>query len=145
MGGNFHLHPGKITSREWEDFEVNFRTAWKNVKDTTPEEARRILLQKLPGFILRWVAEEEERRLITTPTVRMNTPKATDVGGVSNSILLLVGKKPIKVLKVHDSEYEIVLEQMSDCEKLKALNGKYFANSNVQVKVSLVEPSLSVE
>ena len=141
----FIYNQGKITSREWEDFEVNFRTAWKNVKDTTPEEARRVLLAKLPPFTLKWVAEEEERKVLSAPTVRMNTPKATDVGGVSNSILLLVGKKPIKVSKVHDTEYEIVFEQMSDCEKLKNLNGKNFANTTIQVKVSQVEPSLSVD
>ena len=77
----FIYNQGKITSREWEDFEVNFRTAWKNVKDSTPEEARRVLLQKLPPFILKWVTEEEERKMFSVPTVRRNTRKPTDQGG----------------------------------------------------------------
>jgi len=59
--------------------------------------------------------------------------------------VLLVWKKPIKVLKVHDTEYEIVFEQMSDCEKLKGFNGKNFSNTTIQVKVTQVEPLLGLE
>ena len=75
-------------------------------KDSTQDEARRLLFQKLPNFTFKWVTEEEDRKSFASPTVRMNTPKPTDVGCVSNSVLLLIGKKPTKVSKIHDSESE---------------------------------------
>ena len=65
------MSQGKITTREWQEFEVNFKYAWHQVRDATKEEARRLIIQKLPGFILRWVTEEEERRTADTPTVCM--------------------------------------------------------------------------
>jgi hypothetical protein len=35
---------GKVTQNEWRDFEADFKTAWGEVKDSTPGEARRILI-----------------------------------------------------------------------------------------------------
>ena len=138
------LNPGKITSREWEDFEANFLTAWKAINDTTEEEARRMLLQKLPGFITRWVTEEEERKMLVRPTVKMNVPGETHEVGVSESVFKLTGKKPTKVTKINEGEYEIIFQEIADCEKLKSLNGKCFKNSPILVKATQIEPILTV-
>ena len=138
------MNPGKITSRDWEDFEANFLTAWHGVKDTTEEEARRMLLQKLPGFITRWITEEEERKILSKPTVKMNVPGDTHEVGVAESVLKLTGKKPTKVSKINEGEYEIIFQDIADCEKLKAFNGKCFKNSQILVKVTQIEPVLTV-
>ena len=68
------FNQGKVTTREWRDFEASFVLAWHEVEGATKDEARRLLLQKVPNFILKWVTEEEERRSFSNPTIRMNSP-----------------------------------------------------------------------
>jgi hypothetical protein len=48
------------------------------------------------------------------------------------------------VKKLSEVEYEITLENVFDCERLKTYNGKQFINSNVQVRVIQVEESPNV-
>ena len=139
------FNQGKVTTREWQEFEVNFKLARQGVKDVSEGEAKRLLLQKTPPFILRWITEEEERRTMNQPTVRMNVPRNITVAGVGQSILELIGKRPTKVSKINEGEYEIVLPYISDCERLKNFNGKEFSNSNVLVQVRQVEPILTVD
>jgi len=57
----FLVNNGKVTARECQDFEVNFKSAWHQVKDSTEDEARRMLISKLPHFLLRWLTEGEEK------------------------------------------------------------------------------------
>jgi hypothetical protein len=66
---------GKITIREWGEFEINFKSAMEDVKPTpSEEEARRVLVSKVPQFVLKWITEEEERKMTTNPMVIMNAP-----------------------------------------------------------------------
>ena len=99
-------------------------------KGCDPDEARRLVLQRVPSFILRWVTEEEERKMFDSPTVRMNVPEKMNELAVSESLKRILGSKPTKVLKVGEDEFEIVLSNMSDCEKLKQFNGLNFGDSN---------------
>ena len=139
-------NPGKVGSREWREFEANFVTAWKEVEGATGEEARRLLLSRVPNFILRWVTEEEERRSFANPTVKMNAPPEIQLADeVSTSILRLIGKNPTKVSKTREGEFEIILPDFSDTEKLLNYNGKCFRNTSIVVKVSRIENILSVE
>ena len=139
-------NPGKVTSREWRDFEASFISAWQEVEGATSEEARRLLFTKIPGFILRWVMEEEERRSLVNPTVRMNVPKEiTSEEEVSTSIIVLIGKKPTKVSRTREGDFDIVLPEFGDTEKMLSFNGKCFKNSSTIVKVSRIEKLLDVE
>jgi hypothetical protein len=54
---------GKITSRQLREFQVNFLSCADEVQDTTPQEVRRILLQKLPPFMKTWVVEAEQKKV----------------------------------------------------------------------------------
>ena len=65
---------GKVTMSEWENFQVDFMTGLRSVKDTNEGEARRILFSKIPRFIANWVTEEEDRKMNTNPLVTMNVP-----------------------------------------------------------------------
>ena len=141
----FIFNAGKVTSREWRDFEANFISAWQEVEGASPDEARRLLLQKIPNFILKWVTEEEERRTFTNPTIRMNVPMEMTEEGVSNSIIVRIGKKPTMVKKLPKGEFEIVLPDFADTEKMLSFNGKSFKDSSVIVKVVRVESVLDVE
>ena len=62
MQDAFLVNNGKTTTWEWHEFEVSFKYAWYQVKNVSQEETKRLIIQKIPGFILKWVAEEEERR-----------------------------------------------------------------------------------
>ena len=53
---------GKIGIQQLDEFRVNFKLAWLDVPDTTPEEARRVLLETLPSFMRRWVVEAEAKK-----------------------------------------------------------------------------------
>ena len=83
--------------------------------------------------------------MTNNPTVRMNVPMPTNVTGVSQSVLGLIGKKPTKVMRINEGEYEILLPNRSACEQLKKFNGKEFSNLNFWVKVREVEPNLNAE
>ena len=46
-------NPGRVTIREWEDFEADFKCAWHNVKNASEEEAMRMLLGKILVFVFK--------------------------------------------------------------------------------------------
>ena len=139
------FHSGRIGTREWRDFEASFITAWHGVEGATRDEARRLLLQKIPSFVLNWITEEEERRSISNPTIRMNSPWEMSEDEVANSIFVLIGKKPTKASKTRGGDFEIVLPDFTDIDKMLGYNGKNFRNTPTDVKVSRVDCILEVE
>jgi hypothetical protein len=142
---------GKITAREWQEFVVNFKSARRQVTDSTEEEARRLLLQKLPPFIFNWVTEEQERRTTHNPRMKITVPRVTNGGRVitakivSDSVQGFINEKPSRVSKINEEEYEVVLENILSCEKLKNLSGKTFAGTDKKMKVSQIEVLISLE
>ena len=54
---------GKIRTQEFKDFEIQFSDALKNIHDMGPEEARRILLCKMPDWMRVWILEEEAKKM----------------------------------------------------------------------------------
>ena len=61
-GGTSSKNVRKIGIQQLDEFRVNFKLAWVDVPDTTPQEARRVLLEKLPSFMRRWVVESEAKK-----------------------------------------------------------------------------------
>jgi hypothetical protein len=53
---------GKIRTQEFKDFEIQFSDALKNIHDMGPEEARRILLCKIPDWMRVFILEEEAKK-----------------------------------------------------------------------------------
>ena len=140
------FNPGKITSREWRDFEASFITAWQEVEGASGEEARRLLLAKVPTFILKWITEEEERRSLANPTIRMNAPGDIHLEEeVGLGVQLVIGKKPTKVSKARGGDFEVVLPDFGDIERMLRINGKYFKGTSTLIKVTRVENVLDVE
>ena len=60
---------GKIGVQQLDEFRVNFESAWMDVPNATPEESRRVLLEKLPPFMRKWVIESEARRMKSRPII----------------------------------------------------------------------------
>ena len=48
---------GKINGEVWAELEVNWKMAQMVVTDSFEEEASRLLMSRLPPFILNWVVE----------------------------------------------------------------------------------------
>ena len=53
---------GKIGVQQLDEFRVNFQLALLDVLDTSPEEARRVLVEKLPPFMRKLVVECEAKK-----------------------------------------------------------------------------------
>ena len=62
---------GRITRSELHQFWTRFRVAWRNVRDATGEEARRLFLERVPRFFSDLCVEEEVRVNQKTPRCRM--------------------------------------------------------------------------
>ena len=62
---------GKISSKQLREFQVNFLSCADYVKDTTPQEVRRVLMQKLPSWMKTWVAEAEQKKERNRPIVQI--------------------------------------------------------------------------
>ena len=140
------FNPGKITSREWRDFEANFVSGWQEVQGASGEEARRLLLAKVPNFILKWITEEEERRSLAKPTIRMNVPGDIRLEEeVGLGVQLVLGKKPTSVSKAQGGDFEVVLPDFGDIERMLRINGKFFKGTSTIIKVTRVEEILDVE
>ena len=80
--------------------------------------AKRLLLQKVPNFILKWVTEEEERRSISNPTIKMNSLWEMTEGEVADSIFVLIGKRPRKVSNLRGGNFEVVLSDFNEIDKM---------------------------
>ena len=57
----------KINGETWREFEINFKAAKMNVSDASGEEATRLLMSRLPPFILNWVVEHMETMAMKRP------------------------------------------------------------------------------
>ena len=126
---------GKVTCREWEDFEGKFRAAMDLVRDVTPGEAVRLLHTKVPYFVQNMITEEEERKRMSAPTIRMNVPLGFTEASVSASLKKIVGIEPTKVSKVGEGKFEVVVSNLTEVVKLQGLNGKYFERSDQMIRV----------
>ena len=71
---------GKIGVQQLDEFRVNFESAWVDVPNTTPEESRRILLEKLPPFMRRWVIESEAKKNEISPNCRIGRKRELGKG-----------------------------------------------------------------
>ena len=82
---------GKVNRREFNDFVLRFRVAWHRVKDATPEEARRLFLERVPNFISNWCLEEEDKKNAQNPVVKMVALPGLLEEGIKESVRQLTG------------------------------------------------------
>jgi hypothetical protein len=136
---------GKLTCREWEEFESKFRSTMDFVKDVTPGEAVRLLHTKLPHFVQSLISEEEERIRSSTPTVCMNTPVGFTEASVSASLKKIVGVEPTKVSKVGEGKFEVTVPSLTEIVKLQNLNGKYYERSDQIIRVEEKNVCLNID
>jgi hypothetical protein len=136
---------GRVTMQEWDEFQIRFRSLWKQIKDATPDEAKRLLMHKLPPFIFSWVVEEEDRRTNETPKFSLTVPSRFTEVSVSASLRALLGFEPTKVSKIGEGKFEIILSNTKECEKLQTLHGKEIQGTGCSIHIHRLIFSFDVE
>ena len=63
LGVQMSKNWGKVTLQDFDEFRVSFKLALADVLDATPEVARRVLCDKLPPFMRKWVMDLEAKRM----------------------------------------------------------------------------------
>ena len=98
MQVEFPKHAGKTTIQMSEDFRVNFKLALSQVLDATPSEVSRVLLEKLPFFAKRWVAEAEMKKMRSQPILELVlVTNPNEEFSVEDTVEGWVGAPPHKV------------------------------------------------
>lgn len=136
---------GKITSGHWHNFWVKFKIAWLRVQDATPDEAYRMLLSKLPNFMINWVVEEQESRNRKHPMVNVRVPGAFTAVEIKESIQKLLNIVPQKIIPKPNGDTWVVFDSRGDAEKMLLLHSRKLAGSTQQITVQVVQQQLQVQ
>ena len=106
---------------------------WGEVVDYSPKEGRRVLLHKLPQFLLRWIVEEKDRKMTTRPVVIVNShnPQVNGAGEMAS----VDKRKPIQISKTSEGDFEMTLSDKADCERLMAFHGKVFTGARTMLQI----------
>jgi hypothetical protein len=88
------VNHGKIQMTQFKDFETKFKLGELEIKDVTPHESYRMLISKLPSFMLTWVVEEEQKLLESRPTLSFTGVVGLTVEGSVHNIERMVGAPP---------------------------------------------------
>lgn len=135
---------GKVRGEDWHDFYVRFCTGWYNVKDSTPDEAMRLLLNRVPAFISNWIIEEQERRAWQHPKVRLCSVSGLNEPGVKASVRAMVGAEPVRVEVKPDGEYILTFTSKAVANQMLLFSGRKVAGSVKPLVVELMEQPMSV-
>lgn len=136
---------GKITAQHFDEFRVNFKLAMADVLDVTPEEARRVLREKLPPFMCRWVVEGEAKKMKNRPLVEMVMDNGLDTMAVQTAVCRWVGTPPLKVESKGGGVYLVHFGDERIAKRLAEFHGRGIAGHEKKMQVRVVEQHFSVE
>ena len=88
---------GKITTRQLREFQVNFLACADEVKDATPQEMRRMAMQKLPPFMKGWIIDAEQKKEREKPLVQISLVEGLSAEDLAATTFGFVGERPVKV------------------------------------------------
>ena len=134
---------GKISSKQLREFQVNFLSCADYVKDTTPQEVRRVLMQKLPPWMKTWVAEAEQKKERNRSIVQIIAVEGMTEESMKRSIKKLIGEPPIKVQCMGGNLYRLTFNDYDLAKKLLAFHSRKIAEGGRPLQISLVEQSFN--
>ena len=88
---------GKIRTQDLKTFEIQFTDALKNIRDMGLEEARCLLLCKLPDWMRVWVVEEENKKTTENPVLIFGGVPGMTEQQASQTIQNFIGEAPTAV------------------------------------------------
>ena len=136
---------GKIGVQQLDEFRVNFKLAWVDVPDATPEESRRVLLEKLPPFMRKWVVEAEARKMKNRPIIQLVAKENWELESLKQSVGQWVGAPPSKVEVKGRGTYHMTFLEEEASRKILDLHGREIRGFDKKLQVREVEQHLSVE
>ena len=113
---------GKISSKQLREFQVNFLSCADYVKDTTPQEVRRVLMQKLPSWMKTWVAEAEQKKERNRPIVQIAAVEGMTEESMKRSIKKLIGEPPIKTQCMGGNVYRVTFNDYELAKKIACIS-----------------------
>jgi DNA-binding phage protein len=134
---------GKISSKQLREFQVNFLSCADYVKDTTPQEVRRVLMQKLPSWMKTWVAEAEQKKERNRPIVQIAAVEGMTEESMKRSIKKLIGEPPIKTQCMGGNVYRVTFNDYELAKKLLAFHSRKIAEGGRPLQICLVEQSFN--
>ena len=134
---------GKITTRQLREFQVNFLACADEVRDATPQEVRRQLMQKIPPFMKTWVVEMEQKKEREHPIVQLTFVDGLTEANILAMVQGLIGQVPDKVQIIGRGVYRITFGTKDAAKKLLALHMRELREFPQPLKVQSVEQLLT--
>ncbi len=118
---------GKIRTQEFKTFEIRFSDALKNIHDMGPEEARRILLCKMPDWMRVWILEEEAKKNAENPVLIFGGVPGMTEAQATQTIQSFIGEAPTAIrAEATPGQFLIQLRNLDVARKLIGLQGRSF-------------------
>jgi len=121
---------------------VNFLATAEEIKDTTPQEVRRLLLQQLVPFKHKYVIEAERNLESNNPTVLAQLCEGLTEDQVKRAINELIGEIPSLATHVGRGVFKIKFQTLGACKKMMALHMSEMEGLEKPLMVSKVEAQL---
>jgi hypothetical protein len=135
---------GKLSSKEWNDFWVNFRMGWARVPEATHDDAYRLLMNKVPMFLMNWIVEEQTLRSRRHPIVSFRmAPNSTETQ-VQKCIQVVMGIRVQKVVKKSDGLFWVHCDNRSDSEVMLTFHGRKIAEQPSAFHIEVVQQQMSL-
>jgi hypothetical protein len=126
-------------------FRVHFDSALLDVIDASPEEARRVLLEKLPEHMRKWVVEAEVKKAKENQIVEMCMPGDFMLEDVEVSLEAWLGERALSVSPHGDDWYTVRLPSEEKAQKLMEFNGHIIGEEGTKLSVRMVERYFSTK
>jgi len=130
---------GRITMMDFLGFEAEFNAARARVKDATDNEARRLVLAKLPISLSKLIFEEEERRNSRDMELEMEGIPGMVREGVIATIRAATGVEPRYVNAKGASTFVIGVKTLLDKDKVLELHGRAIAGTGQTLVVKPIK------
>ena len=135
-------HKGRITSREWRDFEVRFKMAMRKVSDANDGEAHRLLMDRLPNFMVGWVVAETAK---LPPCAVMHIQGECDMEALRTAVQSMAGVTPKEIEAKGLGKYLVSFSSQEAMHKFLLCNGRKVRNSERTIAISQHQQMLSCE
>ena len=135
---------GKITTKILREFQVNFIACASEIKDTNPQEIRRLALQRLPAFMKSWVVEKEQKKEHQKPLLQIVVKEGLTDVAVRNSVRAMVGENPTRVESCGKGVYKVQFSNEDAGKKLLSMHMKPLEGLPRPLQVQLLEQPLEI-
>ena len=135
---------GKVTSKQLREFQVNFLACAEDIKDVTPQETRRMLMQKLLPFMSSWVIEAERKLVKENPVVQVQLKDGFREDDIKKAVHAMIGEIPTKVLHLGRGLYRLKFGDLDAAKKMLGMHMRELNGLDKPLLVNMVEQQLSV-